>query len=204
MILRNNIFRGRAVVPRGRVLGANAVLALQRSAGNRATGKLLSRVRVPGITVQRDDRDAPTVASPLRRKVAPLPANLWLKNPEEFLRNQHLLAPKGGLPPLPPFQVEGLIDWGDIGTAYRERRLLLETRDHAVIVGHWQRWYPLARALSDNPAALMNWMTAKMIDSSLAGERPDIIELFDRGAEQFGVKTRGPWSITFRTGRIPG
>ncbi|MCA1674378.1 MAG: hypothetical protein LC799_20045 [Actinobacteria bacterium] len=197
VMLRNNVFRQRAGVPRGRVFGANGVLALQRSAGNRVTRELLFRSCMPGSTVQRDDKDAPTVASP-RRGGALLPGKLWLANPEELWRNKPSLAPKGGLPELPPSQVVGLINWGDIGTAYRERRLVLEDRDRAVIVGHWQLWYPVAQALHKlpvasslfkTPAAIMNTMSAKMIDSSLAGDHLDIIERFNLEAEQFGVKT---------------
>jgi hypothetical protein len=186
-----------AALPLGGVVNASAVLALQRSAGNRATGDLLFRLRAPGATVQRED-EAPTVVGPQRRTGQLLTGKLWLANPEEFLRDKPMLAPQGGLPPLPPSSVEGMIDWGDIGTAFRERRLVLENRDRAVIVGHWQRWYPVAQALHklpgarslfDTPAAIMNTMSAKMIDSSLAGGHPDIIERFNLEAERFGVKT---------------
>lgn len=181
-------------VSRAAALGPGGVLALQRSAGNRATGALLARM--PGVTVQRDD--APQPADAPRRAGALLPGRLWLADPEGFLRDRPALAPTGGLAPLPPSSVEGLIDWGDVGTAYRDRRLVLETRDRAVIVGHWQRWYPVAQALHrlpgaaklfDTPAAIMNTMSAKMIDSSLAGDRPDLIERFNREAERFGVST---------------
>jgi hypothetical protein len=211
VILRNNIFCGRAAVPHGGVLGANGVLALQRSTGNRATGQLLSRLRAPKITAQRDDKDAPTVASPRRRRRELLPAQSWLTPPEEFLRDKPSLAPKGGLPLLPSSQVDGLIDWRDLGTAYRDRRLVLEPRDRAVIVAHWQLWYPLAQALYkipgaslkfDNPAGLMNWMSAKMIDSSLAGDNPNVVELLDREA---GVDTSvfSLYSIKFGGGSKP-
>jgi len=67
-----------------------------------------------------------------------------------------------------------------------------------LIVEHWQRWYPvaqalhklpIARSLFKSPAEIMNAMSAKMIDSALAGDNPDIIERFNLQAEQFGVKT---------------
>jgi len=191
-------------------LSPQAALALQRTAGNHATGRLLSAARSPaaGMTarsvttvksvVQRDDDDAPTVTSPLRSTVKLLPAPLWLSDPAPFLRDRPTLAPRGGLPLLPPAGVEGLIDWGTVGAAYRDRKLTLEDRDRSLVIGHWQRWYPvaqalyglpLARSLFDSPAAIMNTMSAKMIDSSLAGDRPNVIEQFNRQAEQFGVKT---------------
>ena len=190
-------------------LSPQAALALQRTAGNHATGRLLSAARTPaaGMTarsvttvksvVQRDD-DAPTATSPLRSTVKLLPAPLWLSDPAPFLRDRPTLAPRGGLPLLPPAGVEGLIDWGTVGAAYRDRKLTLEDRDRSLVVGHWQRWYPvaqalyglpLARSLFDSPAAIMNTMSAKMIDSSLAGDQPNVIEQFNRQAEQFGVKT---------------
>jgi len=195
--LRNNGFRDPKGATATRAPSHAGVLALQRTAGNAAVGEMLSRLDRGRAVVQRDD-DAPTVSSPLRRGVRLLPGSLWLAEPGDFLRNRPSLVPQGGLPLPPPAGVEKLIDWGDIGTAYRDRRLVLEDRDRAVIVGHWQRWYPvaqalyklpLAKSLFDTPAAIMNTMSAKMIDSSLAGDRPDIIEQFNQRAEQFGVKT---------------
>jgi hypothetical protein len=186
-------------IPAGRspLLGPSGVLALQRAAGNRAAGTLL----VPGadgrMPVQRDG-DSPTVDAPLRRGIRLLPPPIWLSEPGNFLSDKPSLIPPGGLTLLPPAGVEGLIDWGGVGTAYQDRRLVLEDRDRSLIVGHWQRWYPvaqglyklpLAKSLFDSPAAIMNTMTAKMIDSSLAGDRPNMMEMFDRQAQQFGVKT---------------
>jgi len=189
-------------------LGPQAALALQRTAGNHATGRLLSAappslpslMTVTAVTsvVQRDDDDAPTVSSPLRSTVKLLPAPLWLSDPAPFLRDRPTLAPRGGLPLLPSAGVEGLIDWGTVGAAYRDRKLTLEDRDRSLVIGHWQRWYPvaqalyglpLARSLFASPADIMNTMSAKMIDSSLAGDQPNVIEQFNRQAEQFGVKT---------------
>ena len=181
-----------------RALSSVGVLALQRTAGNAAIGEMLSLLDRGRVVVQRDDDGAPNVSSALRRGVHVLPGSLWLAEPGDFLRNNPSLAPQGGLPLLPPAGVERLIDWGEIGTTYRDRRLVLEDRDRAVIIGHWQRWYPvaqalhklpLAKALFDTPAAIMNTMSARMIDTSLAGDRPDIIEQFNQRAEQFGVKT---------------
>jgi hypothetical protein len=195
-VLGRDTARGPAL-PLAAVVNASAVLALQRCAGNRATGALLCRLRAPEATVQRDD-EAPTAADPQRRTGQLLNGRLWLANPEEFLHDKPMLAPRGGLAPLPPSSVERMIDWGDIGTAFRDRRLVLEDRDRAVIVSHWQRWYPVAQALHklpgasslfDTPAAIMNTMSAKMIDSSLAGDHTDIIERFNLEAERFGVKT---------------
>jgi len=194
-------------------LSPQAAIALQRAAGNQATAQLLSAARSPASvmsgmavmtamteppSVQRDDDDAPTVASPLRSTVKLLPAPLWLSDPAPFLRDRPTLAPRGGLTLLPPAGVEGLIDWGTVGAAYRDRKLTLEDRDRSLVIGHWQRWYPvaqalyglpLARSLFASPAAIMNTMSAKMIDSSLAGDQPNVIEQFNRQAEQFGVKT---------------
>ncbi len=168
------------------------ILALQRSAGNRAVSSLLAAREPP---VQRDDQEpAPGQAA----GGGLLSGRLWLRDPESFLQSKPSLRPPGGLPLLPPSQVEGMIDWGQLGTAFRGRRLVLEDRDRSVIVEHWQRWYPVAQALYglpgakklfDTPAAIMNTMSAKMIDSSLAGDRPDPIERFNRQAEQFGVST---------------
>ena len=182
---------------RGRRLSPVALLALQRAAGNRAVAGLLGVPERPAISVQRDP-DAPTVADPLRTRIRLLPAPVWLAEPQGFLQNKPALLPPGGMRPLPAAGVEGLIDWGMVGTAYQDRQLVLEDRDRSLIVGNWQRWYPvaqglyklpLAKSLFDSPAAIMNTMTAKMIDSSLAGDRPNMAELFDRRAEQFGVQT---------------
>jgi hypothetical protein len=182
-------------------LSPQAALALQRTAGNHATGRLLSGASIASNrspVVQRDDDDAPTVASPLRSTVKLLPAPLWLSDPAPFLRDRPTLAPRGGLQLLPPAGVEGLIDWGTVGAAYRDRKLTLEDRDRSLVIGHWQRWYPvaqalyglpLARSLFASPAAIMNTMSAKMIDSSLAGDQPNAVEQFNRQAEQLGVKT---------------
>ena len=182
-------------------LSPQAALVLQRAAGNQATGRLLSAARGPAsviCAVQRDDDDPPTVASPLRSTVKLLPAPLWLSDPAPFLRDRPTLAPRGGLQLLPPAGVEGLIDWGTVGAAYRDRKLTLEDRDRSLVIGHWQRWYPvaqalyglpLARSLFASPADIMNTMSAKMIDSSLAGDQPNAVEQFNRQAEQFGVKT---------------
>ena len=178
------------------VLGPSGMLALQRAAGNRAAGTLLTGAagRIP---VQRDG-DAPTADAPLRRGIRLLLPPIWLSEPGNFLSDKPSLIPPGGLTLLPPAGVEGLIDWGGVGTAYQDRKLVMEDRDRSLIVGHWQRWYPvaqglyklpLAKSLFDSPAAIMNTMTAKMIDSSLAGDRPNMVEMFDRQAEQFGVKT---------------
>jgi hypothetical protein len=187
-----------------RAVSPQAALALQRTAGNRATGRLLSAAPSPAAVmsvmsgVQRDDDDPPSVASPLRSTVKLLPAPLWLSDPAPFLRDRPSLAPQGGLPLLPPAGVQGLIDWGTMGAAYRDRKLTLEDRDRSLVIGHWQRWYPvaqalyglpLARSLFASPAAIMNTMSAKMIDSSLAGDQPNAVEQFNRQAEQFGVKT---------------
>jgi len=180
-----------------RDLGPTGVLALQRVAGNRAVRELLGCGDGPRSAVQRDD-DASTMSSPLPRGVRLLPAPSWLAVPDDFLRTRPSLVPPGGLRPLPATGVEGLIDWGVIGTAYQDRQLVLQDRDRSVIVGHWQRWYPvaqglhklpIARSLFDSPAAIMNTMSAKMVDSSLAGDRPNMVEMFDRRAEQFGVHT---------------
>jgi len=181
-----------------RAVSPQAALALQRTAGNHATARLLSGASARSPVVQCDDDDAPTVSSPLRSTVKLLPAPLWLSDPAPFLRDRPTLAPRGGLTLLPPAGVEGLIDWGTVGAAYRDRKLNLEDRDRSLVIGHWQRWYPvaqalyglpLARSLFDSPAAIMNTMSAKMIDSSLAGDQPNVIEQFNRQAEQFGVKT---------------
>jgi len=193
--LQRSMFRAVTVAPS---VGPQAALALQRTAGNHATSQLLAAGSHRTPVVQRDDDDPPTVASPLRSNSTRLPAPLWLSDPGPFLRDRPTLAPKGGLPLLPPAGVEGLIDWGTVGAAYRDRRLTLEDRDRSLVIGHWQRWYPvaqalyrlpLARSLFDSPAAIMNTMSAKMIDSSLAGDQPNIIEQFNQRAEQFGVTT---------------
>ena len=177
------------------------MLALQRAAGNSAVARALTSQKVADSapTVQRDDDTStgpPTPAPATAPRL--LPGSLFLADTGEFLRNRPTLAPTGVLPVLPPAQITGLIDWGDVGAAYRNRRLTLENRDRELIIGHWQRWYPVAQALHrlpgasalfDTPAAIMNTMSAKMIDSALAGDNPDVIERFNRQAEQFGVST---------------
>ena len=200
VLLRYNDFRrpaSTATTASPGQLNPRGVLALQRAVGNLAIGELLSRSRASHPMVQRDD-DAPTVSGPLGRGIRLLPAPVWLAEPGNFLRDKPSLIPPGGLTLLPPAGVESLIDWGEIGTAYRGRQLVLEDRDRALIIGHWQRWYPvaqglyklpLAKSLFGSPAAIMNTMSAKMIDSTLAGDRPNMEEMFNQRAEQFGVKT---------------
>ncbi len=196
---------GRTARPDVQRSDPRAVLALQRAAGNRAVaGAMTGPAPLRNEPrVQRDDTDTdstPTPAPTAAPTNAPrlLPGSLFLADTGEFLRNRPTLAPSGVLPVLPPGQITGLIDWGDVGAAYRNRRLTLENRDRELIIGHWQRWYPVAQALHrlpgasalfDTPAAIMNTMSAKMIDSALSGDNPDVIERFNRQAEQFGVST---------------
>jgi hypothetical protein len=70
--------------------------------------------------------------------------------------------------------------------------------DRGVIIDHWRLWYPVAQGLYrlplaatffDSPAAIMNSLTSKMIDTSLAGDHPSPIERFNLEAERFGVST---------------
>lgn len=184
-----------APAPLPRTIGPTGVLALQRMAGNQAVGSLLRPAARRQLVVQREG-DAPSVAGPLRVGIRLPP--VWLTDPEGFLADRPMLRPPGGLRPLPASDVAGLIDWGTLGTAYQDRRLVLQDRDRSLIVGHWQRWYPvaqglyklpLAKSLFASPADIMNTLSAKAIDASLAGERPTMVEMFDRQAQQFGVQT---------------
>jgi len=169
------------------------VLDLQRSVGNSAVAELLAS-RAVGI-----QRDAGPSGGPAPRRSSLFDGKgLALGDPEQFLRDRPTLAPAGGLPSLPADAVSGLIDWGDIGSAYADRRLVLQGRDRAVISEHYLRWYPVAQALYrlplaarlfDSPAAIMNTMTARMIDASLAGNNLTMFEQFDREAARFGASS---------------
>ena len=194
VVLLANLSRVRSGRPPARGLDARGVLALQRTVGNRVVGEVLRSAP----QVQRDDADSPPIGDSPRARTQLLPGSLVLADPGEFMLDKPSLAAGGTLPVLPPGAVTGLIDWGDIGTAYRIRRLTLEDRDRGLIVEHWQRWYPvaqalhklpIARSLFTSPAEMMNAMSAKMIDSALAGDNLDPNELFNRQAEQVGVKT---------------
>jgi hypothetical protein len=168
------------------------LLDLQRTAGNQAAATWVSRT----LALQRDDDPAPGGTTGGRGGSSLFDGKgLVLGDPEQFLRDRPTLAPAGELPALPPDTVSGLIDWGDIGTAFADRRLVLQGRDRAVISEHYLRWYPVAQALYrlplagrlfDSPAAIMNTMTAKMIDASLAGNNLNMFEQFDREAARFG------------------
>lgn len=166
---------------------ARSLLALQATAGNRAVAQLLA--------VQRDGPgagDAPAPGPSLQ-----LPQSSWLGHqPGEFL-SLHPTLPNG-VPVAPGSAVDPVIDWGTMGGAFANRRLVLGEGGRGVITEHWRRWYPaaqllyklpLAAKLFDSPAAIMNTMTAKMIDTSLAGDQPNPVELFNRDAERFGVTT---------------
>jgi len=178
------------------------LLGLQRTAGNRSAAAWVEAGRV----VQRDDDGDPASTGTAAKGSLFDGKGLVLGDPEQFLRDRPSLAPTGGLPALPPDAVSGLIDWGDVGTAYADRRLVLQPRDRAIITDHYRRWYPVAQALYrlplaarlfDSPAAIMNTMTAKMIDASLAGSNLNMFEQFDREAARFGGSSTGA-SITVK------
>jgi hypothetical protein len=175
------------------------MLDLQRSAGNSAVAALVAG----GVAVQRDDdpSGAGTGGGGTARRSGLLDGKgLTLGDPEDFFARHPVLAPQGGLPSLPTDAVSGLIDWGDVGTAFADRRLVLQDRDRALVTQHYRRWFPVAQALYklplaarlfDSPAAIMNTMTAKAIDSSLAGSNLNMVEQFDREAARFGGESTG-------------
>jgi hypothetical protein len=161
---------------------------------------------VPNVHVQRQEGPAP--AAPAtgsdRRPTLPLLSpSLWQAgNASDFFRTspafeRWLLTP----PELP--SVRGLIDWGLLAQTFRNRQLALGSQEQDVILDHWERWYPaaqalyrlpLARTFFSSPASIMNSMTRKMVDSSLAGDHPDILERFNREGERFGMPS--PTTVT--------
>lgn len=176
---------GRARAPDVRA-DARGILALQATAGNRAVAQLLA--------VQRDGPEAGDVPAEPTLKLSP---SSWLAHPPGEFLSLHPTLPNG-VPVAPGSAVDPVIDWGTMGGAFANRRLVLGEGDRGVITEHWRRWYPaaqllyqlpLASKLFDSPAAIMNTMTAKMIDTSLAGDQPNPVELFNREGERFGVST---------------
>lgn len=173
------------------------MLVLQRSAGNAAVAAAIRRRTGEGLCIQRDDEDeTPAPAEPESTGPAAKPIRWPQSEPRDFLRNRPDLIPNGGLKA--PTVGPGAIDWRQLAAVYTTRELTLSEPDRNVIAGHWLRWYPvaqalyrlpLAKSLFASPAAIMNTMTAKMIDSSLSGSNPTMIEGFNADAERFGVST---------------
>jgi outer membrane protein OmpA-like peptidoglycan-associated protein len=120
-----------------------------------------------------------------------------------------------------PFDfVASRIPWGPLAEALRQRSVPLGAGDQTVILNHWRFYHPLARVLFrlpgagvifDSPDDLMMSLTRKMINSSLAGDHPNAVELFDREALRFGVPepfyTPTPdvltFDPTFRNVKVP-
>lgn len=184
---------------------AHWVLSLQASGGNRAVARLLTGPdlsgRVPAgaaPSVQRDD--APEAGQTATGGAAlTLSRSSWLGHePGEFLDRHHTLPDPSILKLAPGSFVDPLIDWGGVGATFRNRQLTLGDSDRGLIVQHWQRWYPVAQLLYGlplakkfftGPADVMNTLTQKMVDASLAGDHPNPVELFNLESERFGVTT---------------
>jgi len=151
----------------------------------------------PNRDLQRQDESG---SQPASGSASPsLPPASWLApDPADFFRLAPSLAQPRFLSPVPAPTVLNLIDWGALSATFRTRQLTLGDGDRSVIIDHWQRWYPvsqalyglpLARTFFSSPADIMNMLTAKMIDTSLAGDHPDPAETFNREGERFGVST---------------
>jgi outer membrane protein OmpA-like peptidoglycan-associated protein len=148
-----------------------------------------------------------------------------LGDPNELVASRGA-QPAPVLPPAPVAVVAPEIPWGLLRQDFRLRQLTLGEGDEAVILQHWQRWYPLARfaydvtqhtvwpitKLFDSPNDLMTTLTRKLMSSSLSGERPDAIEAFDRELQRMGLPTPlyvpppfGTWEFDpdFRNWRRP-
>lgn len=175
----------------------HSMLVLQRSAGNAAVAAAILQRTGERPVMQRDDEEqTPAPAEPESAAPAAKPI-LWPQSePHDFFRNRPNLLPNGGLKA--PTVGPAAIDWPQLAASYTNRELSLSEPDREVIAGHWLRWYPvaqalhrlpLARSLFASPAAIMNTLTAKMIDSSLSGSNPSMIEQFNADAAKFGVST---------------
>jgi outer membrane protein OmpA-like peptidoglycan-associated protein len=106
--------------------------------------------------------------------------------------------PPAYLRPDPLSFVAPRVPWGLLSEDFQGRRLVLGEGDQAMILRHWQLYHPLARALYgipvtrwffDSPDDVMTSLTRKMISYSLAGDRPNAVELFDRELDRLGIPT---------------
>jgi outer membrane protein OmpA-like peptidoglycan-associated protein len=95
------------------------------------------------------------------------------------------------------------IPWSLFAQDFRLRQLPFGEAEQTFVTRHWQTWYPLAvfaygvtshapwpiSKAFDSPNDVMTTLTRKMISSSLSGERPDAVELFDLELKRIGVPT---------------
>jgi outer membrane protein OmpA-like peptidoglycan-associated protein len=172
--------------------------AFGEPAGNRRAGITLADLPAQtGITLDADRwaRRHPLLGTTLTLDPLPPPVIDWtIGDPGSLLSARSPIA----LTPAPLPYVAGRIPWGVLSEDFRVRGLTLGTGDQAVILRHWQTWYPLARALEGRnplpfgPKSADDWMstfTRKMLSNALSGDRPNAVEAFDQELKRQGIET---------------
>lgn len=166
--------------------------------GNRRAGVTISDLPAQsGFTLdaERWVRRHPLLGGTLTLEPLPPPAVDWTIGDPGSLVSSRSPIP---LRPAPLPFVAGRVPWGVLSEDFRARGLTLGAGDQAVILRHWQTWYPLARALEGRnplpfgPKTADDWMTTftrKMIGNALSGDRPNAVEAFDQELERQGIET---------------
>jgi outer membrane protein OmpA-like peptidoglycan-associated protein len=167
-------------------------------AGNRRAGITIAALPT-GVTLDADRwlRDHPHVllGEGLRLEPLPRPVINWqISDPGSLVARPSTI----NLTPAPLPYVSGRVPWGLLSEDFRVRGLTLGTGDQALILRHWQTWYPLARALEGRnplpfgPKTADDWMTTftrKMLSNALSGDRPNAVEAFDMELKRQGIET---------------
>ena len=166
--------------------------------GNRRAGVTIAALPT-GVTLDADRwlREHPHVllGEGLRLEPLPRPVINWeISDPGSLVRRPSAID----LTPAPLPYVSGRVPWGVLSEDFRVRGLTLGAGDQALILRHWQTWYPLARALegrnplSFGPQTADDWMTTftrKMLSNALSGDRPNAVEAFDQDLKRRGIET---------------
>ena len=166
--------------------------------GNRRAGVTIAALPT-GVTLDADRwlREHPHVllGEGLRLEPLPRPVINWeISDPGSLIRRPSAID----LTPAPLPYVSGRVPWGVLSEDFRVRGLTLGAGDQALILRHWQTWYPLARALegrnplSFGPQTADDWMTTftrKMLSNALSGDRPNAVEAFDQELKRRGIET---------------
>ena len=172
--------------------------AFGEPAGNRRAGVTIAALPA-GVTLDADRwlRDHPHVllGEGLRLEPLPRPVINWqISDPGSLVARPSTI----NLTPAPLPYVSGRVPWGLLSEDFRVRGLTLGTGDQALILRHWQTWYPLARALEGRnplpfgPKTADDWMTTftrKMLSNALSGDRPNAVEAFDQELKRQGIET---------------
>jgi outer membrane protein OmpA-like peptidoglycan-associated protein len=208
-----NLSAHRAVAARGAILdllptGSRVELvahgetaAFGEPPGNRRVGITIADLPAPsGVTLDADRwlRNRPGVLPGEGLRLEPLrlpPVIDWqIGDPTRAIAPPRALD----LRPLPLSYLEERIPWGEFHGVARARGATLGPGDQALILRHYQMYYPLAAALSrlnptpwgpNTPDDVMSIFTSKLIDNSLMGDRPNAIEAFNRELERQGIPT---------------